>query len=177
MELKRCLYCNSEIPFKENQKPSSYKARKFCNSSCAAKYNNHLRTKVKLCVYCGKQLKNSQKKYCSPDCEQSYKYDEYISNWKNGLISGTRGNLGMLSNYVRKYIFIKYNNKCCKCNWNKINPYTKRSPLEIHHIDGDAFNNKEENLELLCPNCHSLTDTYKNSNNHKSSRVTRNNQG
>lgn len=30
-------------------------------------------------------------------------------------------------------------------------------PLEVHHIDGNCTNNKEENLQLLCPNCHSLT--------------------
>lgn len=31
------------------------------------------------------------------------------------------------------------------------------APLEIEHIDGNALNNKEDNLILLCPNCHSLT--------------------
>ena len=33
--------------------------------------------------------------------------------------------------------------------------------LELDHIDGDAANNKILNLRLLCPNCHSLTSTYK----------------
>lgn len=37
-------------------------------------------------------------------------------------------------------------------------------PLEVHHKDGNKRNNKLENLEILCPNCHSLTDTYKNKN-------------
>ena len=32
------------------------------------------------------------------------------------------------------------------------------------HIDGNYMNNKEENLILLCPNCHSLTQTYKGAN-------------
>jgi predicted HNH restriction endonuclease len=36
--------------------------------------------------------------------------------------------------------------------------------LEIEHIDGNFENNAEENLELLCPNCHSLTSTYKGAN-------------
>jgi hypothetical protein len=39
-----------------------------------------------------------------------------------------------------------------------------RIPLEVHHIDGDRTNNDYENLELLCPNCHSLTDTWKGRN-------------
>ena len=31
-------------------------------------------------------------------------------------------------------------------------------PLELHHINGDRFDNRLKNLQLLCPNCHALTD-------------------
>ncbi|WKK21713.1 HNH endonuclease signature motif containing protein [Streptomyces olivoreticuli] len=34
-------------------------------------------------------------------------------------------------------------------------------PLEVDHVDGDWHNNCFENLRLLCPNCHSATDTYR----------------
>ncbi|MFF1338697.1 HNH endonuclease [Streptomyces sp. NPDC058290] len=34
-------------------------------------------------------------------------------------------------------------------------------PLEVDHLDGDWRNNVPENLRLLCPNCHSTTDTYR----------------
>ncbi len=44
------------------------------------------------------------------------------------------------------------------------NPYTQNIPLEVEHIDGNYKNNNEENLTLLCPNCHSLTATYKGAN-------------
>lgn len=36
-------------------------------------------------------------------------------------------------------------------------------PLELHHKDGDRTNNTLPNIELLCPNCHSLTDNYRGS--------------
>jgi hypothetical protein len=36
--------------------------------------------------------------------------------------------------------------------------------LELEHIDGNAYNNSESNLSLLCPNCHSQTPTYKAKN-------------
>lgn len=36
--------------------------------------------------------------------------------------------------------------------------------LEVHHKDGDELNSVLENLQLLCPNCHSMTDTYKGKN-------------
>lgn len=36
--------------------------------------------------------------------------------------------------------------------------------LELEHVDGDNQNNVESNLLLLCPNCHSLTPTWKNKN-------------
>lgn len=34
-------------------------------------------------------------------------------------------------------------------------------PLELHHKDGDRTNNLLRNLELVCPNCHALTDNYR----------------
>lgn len=37
-------------------------------------------------------------------------------------------------------------------------------PLELHHKDGDKSNNELDNLELLCPNCHALTNTYRGKN-------------
>lgn len=40
----------------------------------------------------------------------------------------------------------------------------KKLNLELHHKDGNRNNNKVENLQLLCPNCHSLTKNFRGRN-------------
>ena len=40
----------------------------------------------------------------------------------------------------------------------------KPIPLELDHVNGDNKDNRFENLRLLCPNCHALTDTYRGKN-------------
>lgn len=40
-------------------------------------------------------------------------------------------------------------------------------PLEVHHKDGNRHNNTIENFQLLCPNCHALTDSYRGKNSAK----------
>jgi len=41
--------------------------------------------------------------------------------------------------------------------------------LTWDHVDGDCSNSRRENLRLVCPNCHALTDTY-GSLNYQNSR-------
>lgn len=51
-------------------------------------------------------------------------------------------------------------NKCERCGlttW-----LEEPISLELHHIDGDHYNNNFDNLQILCPNCHSLTKNYRN---------------
>ena len=40
-------------------------------------------------------------------------------------------------------------------------------PLALDHINGDASDNRLENLRILCPNCHALTDTWCGRNNRR----------
>lgn len=147
-------------------------SRKHC-LECVPFNKNRTKTQtenVNVCVNCGKPLKKNAIRYCSNSCEHEYIYKSYIERWKNGLEDGIRGKY-QISSYIKKYLFEKYNNCCCKCGWSKTNIFTKKIPLEVHHIDGDYTNNHEENLELLCPNCHSLTETYKNGNINKGRKL------
>lgn len=114
-----------------------------------------------ICLQCGKSFvkyPSSINKYCSRECASAHKVQQYIEDWKAGKIDGTTGYT--CSSFVRNYMLQKYNHKCEKCGWGEINPFTHKVPLQIHHIDGNSVNNTENNLQVLCPNCHSLTENF-----------------
>ncbi len=50
-------------------------------------------------------------------------------------------------------------NQCEKCGFETWQGHP--IPLEIHHINGINTDNRFENLVLLCPNCHALTNNYR----------------
>lgn len=192
---KYCLYCGKEITSGDYRK-------KFCNSSCAAIYNNkgkkhseetkkkisetlqkrsttfdgiikpikkHYRKKNEktYCLYCGKELNGYR--FCDNTCCSKYKAKQYVKRWKKGEETGLRGKYEIIA-AVRNYIFEKNDNKCECCGKSYINPYTNLSVLQIHHVDGDCTNNKEDNLQLLCPTCHSMTENF-GSRNKKATRI------
>ena len=56
-------------------------------------------------------------------------------------------------------------NKCESCGLDTW--MGKPIPLEVHHKDGDRSHNELSNFELLCPNCHAFTDSYRGKNSRK----------
>jgi hypothetical protein len=110
------------------------------------------------CGHCGKQFNAVNSVYCDHRCQVAHQYKQRIELWRDGKIDGMCG--WGTSKTIRRYLIEKYGNKCSRCGWCEINPHTKKIPLQIDHIDGDYRNNKEENLTLLCPNCHCLTPTW-----------------
>ena len=60
---------------------------------------------------------------------------------------------------------IKEQYKKCECEGCGLTKWQGvQIPLELHHNDGNRFNNNLNNLTLLCPNCHALTDNYRGKN-------------
>lgn len=122
----------------------------------------------KKCLNCGNELIKYQTKYCSTTCQRAYEQKKWEQKWLNGEVSGNcNGDWKEVRDRVRNYLFKKYDNKCSKCGWSEVNPFTGKIPLEVEHIDGNAENTTPENLTLLCPNCHSLTATYRGANRGK----------
>jgi hypothetical protein len=112
---------------------------------------------LKNCAYCGKETYNQ---YCTTHCWREHRYKQFIERWLKGQETGNSCKGMSTSAYVRRWIIERAHGRCEKCGWNKINPVTKRCPLTVHHKDGNSERTVPENLEAVCPNCHSLTETY-----------------
>ena len=113
---------------------------------------------MRICKNCGKELSKNQKNnvFCCSTCSNQYRSKETIRKWEENS-EPTKS----IPRAIRKYLIEQAGYKCEKCGWGEINESTGCSPLEIHHIDGNWTNNKRDNLQVLCPNCHSLTPNYK----------------
>ena len=163
-------YCNPKVREKAIKDNFDYKRRKRENLPLKTSSD----TKI-LCLNCQKHVmkkrewSKNERKFCNKQCELKYKEDQYLKEWLSGNHRGyVEGDNLPLSSFVRRYIRNKYEDKCAECGWNVINPFSNICNLEIHHIDGDASNCMENNLILLCPNCHSLTKNYKYLNENSS---------
>ena len=117
---------------------------------------------MKNCLNCKKEISNRYK-YCSNTCQNDFQYKKYIEDWKSGKVSGLCAS-NKISHYLRKYLLRKCGHKCSICGWAEKNVYSGTVPLEVDHLNGNWRDNREENLMPKCPNCHSLTETYRNLN-------------
>jgi 5-methylcytosine-specific restriction endonuclease McrA len=130
-------------------------------------FYNTLTTMIGKCKSCEKQFKYSPSQqsgeYCSNKCHKDYTYNKNINDWLCKKITGRKRD-GRPSDFVRRYLLEESNYKCTECGWGKPNPINGIIYLEIDHIDGIRENSYRENLRVLYPNCHTLTDTYKTLN-------------
>lgn len=118
------------------------------------------------CLYCCKDIPAKNKsgkarRYCSTRCQADKRYELKIQNYLEGREKGWTGKTRQLCVWLRRYIFEQRGVSCCKCHWNMKHPDDGKVLTEINHIDGDAENCKLSNLEVLCPNCHSMTSNYR----------------
>jgi hypothetical protein len=92
-----------------------------------------------------------------PQSEARLAYKERL---KQRLVNADFATLGW--DAARRRVILEQNDRCNKCGIDEWlgNPIS----LEVDHIDGDRHNNSRENLEGLCPNCHSQTETWRGRN-------------
>lgn len=117
------------------------------------------------CLNCDNPVINDSYTYCSPFCSSEHKKKDNISNWLKDYNFGTAKG-GGLKRFVRTHLIEQAEGKCSVCGRWDIHPVTGNYVIEIDHVDGNRFNNSPENLAVLCLNCHSKTDTYKNKKRH-----------
>jgi RNA polymerase subunit RPABC4/transcription elongation factor Spt4 len=119
-----------------------------------------------ICEYCGK-IMNKKQKFCSPDCSSKKQHEEAYKDFLENNEKYCRGNYTP-KNFKTDFL-IEQKNLCAICG---CTPEHNGKPLVfvLDHIDGDASNNKRENLRMICPNCDSQLDTFKSKNKNSTRR-------
>ena len=117
-----------------------------------------------ICINCNKNFyyddKSKMGKFCSNKCSGEYKV------YQSSLLI-EQGKIDQPST-LKKYISNARGYKCEECGiseWNK-----KTLSLHLDHIDGNSDNNFPNNIRLLCPNCHSQTETFSGRNKKNTKR-------
>ena len=102
-------------------------------------------------------------KKCQTKAVQYLSQHPRVTDWMNGDWS-LGGTVNGLSKTIRDYLMADRNYVCEACGFTGFHPIDSATILEVNHIDGDGQNHHPDNLEILCPNCHALTDSFRNRN-------------
>lgn len=153
-----CKQCNNPIPYDD-----MIHGKVFCTHSCSATYSNERRirnklakpTNTRLCLICNKPTPSSESMFCEPNgrCDCIYTMNKTRSAGKIPSKESVRRYLVLTRGYKCE------GNECGISDW-----HGSKIPLESHHIDGNYKNNNDNNLLLLCPNCHSITKNFRGRN-------------
>lgn len=158
----QCLCCGNKILCQQGQKLSEIRQKKFCNQSCAAKYNNSKRIREKKAYYCqecgaliGRGYEEfGRRKFCDK-CNPSYKDWSTITYGEAKSLRKYQANSRIRD--LARVVFQKEKGytSCYRCGYDK--------HIEVCHIHGiSEFSddtpisviNNPDNLIGLCPNCH-----------------------
>jgi hypothetical protein len=103
-------------------------------------------------------------------CELLTHYSPYASkNYLPALMTQEWDTLGLQARRLR--VIVEQNGTCNRC---KLSHWQDELiTFEYEHKDGNNGNNSRENVEALCPNCHSLTATWRGRKNKNSTRQER----
>ena len=99
-------------------------------------------------------------------------FNGYKGNQSGKGFSKNRVNATTLQDYLDNKVFIqsyklklkliKFGLKDEMCESCGLTTWlNEKCPLELHHVDGNSRNNTLANLQMLCPNCHALSDNYR----------------
>ncbi len=149
----------------------TYGSGRFCCRSCAnaRKHTKEIKQKISKSLQgnCyNKGFKHSEQSKLSMS-ESRKKY------WKQKIENKIKITIfhELPKRYRDKILFEEKGNRCEQCGLNYIDKKTKKGPYEIHHKDGNKNNNKKENLQILCLNCHWKTENWRFRNQKHSSNT------
>jgi len=148
---------------------------KYCSSRCATvvtgpgrKHSIETRNRISkslggkgvskkstYCLFCNSPLPHGRK-YCNVECKTLKERKDKTEKWLHNPELFIKPAACM-----KHWLIEQHGEKCHICGWNTVNKHTGKIPLEMHHKDGNWKNNYPDNITLICPNCHSLTETYR----------------
>jgi hypothetical protein len=91
-------------------------------------------------------------------CPTRKEASEYLH--EGSFISSHKLKLKLLEDGIK----IRCCERCSRKEW-----LGELIPIELHHVNGNRFDNRLGNLQLLCPNCHALTDNHAGKGSSKAS--------